>query len=110
MKNFDQPGKVLELTAPAAVSSGDGVLVGKLFCVATVDIASGEKGNMAHEGVFTLPKNNATAMSEGDAVDWDDTAKEMVATTTGDLHAGIVVKEELAAATTVKVKLTPAAS
>jgi len=34
MKNFVQPGKTITLTAPYAVTSGDGLLVGSVFGVA----------------------------------------------------------------------------
>jgi predicted RecA/RadA family phage recombinase len=34
MKNFVQPGNTITLTAPYAVASGDGLLVGYIFGVA----------------------------------------------------------------------------
>ena len=37
MKNYVQPGATLTLTAPYAVVSGDGLLVGSIFGVATTD-------------------------------------------------------------------------
>ena len=40
--NYVQPGKTITLAAPYAVSSGDGLLVGAIFGVATASAAIGE--------------------------------------------------------------------
>ena len=40
MKNFVQPGSTITLTAPYAVASGDGLLVGAIFGVAAGDAAN----------------------------------------------------------------------
>jgi predicted RecA/RadA family phage recombinase len=40
MKNFIQPGDSLTVSAPYAVTSGQGVLVGALFGIAAYDAAS----------------------------------------------------------------------
>ena len=42
MKNFVQPGNTITLTAPYAVTSGDGLLVGAIFGVAAGTAAIGE--------------------------------------------------------------------
>ena len=42
MKNYVQPGNTITLTAPYAVSSGDGLLVGAIFGVATGSAGNGE--------------------------------------------------------------------
>ena len=42
MKNYFQPGHTITLTAPAAVTSGGGLLVGAIFGIAAHDAASGE--------------------------------------------------------------------
>lgn len=80
MKNFIQPGRIMTMTAPAAVKSGDLVIVGKLFGVAEADAASGDAVVLCTEGVFTLPKVSAQAWTEGAAIYWD--AAEKKATTT----------------------------
>lgn len=71
MKNFIQPGRVVTVTAPANVSSGDGVLVGALFGVAFTDAASGAAIEIGTEGVFELAKTSAQAWSVGAKIYWD---------------------------------------
>lgn len=70
--NFLQDGEVLPLTMPDDVSSGDGVQVGTIFGVAMNDYASGDTGQVAVCGVWSLPKTGAQAWAEGDKVYWDD--------------------------------------
>ena len=50
MKNFVQPGNTITLTAPYAVASGDGLLVGSIFGVASGSAALGEPIETAHLG------------------------------------------------------------
>ena len=55
MKNFIQPGDNLDVIAPYAVTSGQGLLDGAEFSVASTDIANGAAGIGVTKGVFTLP-------------------------------------------------------
>lgn len=64
MKNFVQEGEYIEITAGANIVAGELVEFGQLHGVAVADIANGEKGIIAMEGVFTLPKLTGAA---GDA-------------------------------------------
>lgn len=79
MKNFTQTGDIVTVAAPAAVSSGDGVLVGTLFGVAATDAESGADVAIKTTGVFTLPKTSAQAWTVGALIYWDPDDK--VATT-----------------------------
>ena len=67
MKNFIQRGETLTLTAPYAVSSGGGALVGSIFGVAVTDVASGEDGEFQVAGVFDLVRETgaSTGWSQG---------------------------------------------
>jgi predicted RecA/RadA family phage recombinase len=80
MKNYISSGDMVTVSAPAAVASGDGVLVGSLFGVAATDADSGAPVEVKTTGVFTLPKTSAQAWTVGAAVYWDSSNK--VATTT----------------------------
>jgi predicted RecA/RadA family phage recombinase len=71
MKNYNQSDDTIEVTAPADVNSGDGVLVGKLFGVAEFSAKAGERVNISREGVYNLPKTSAQAWVEGDLLYWD---------------------------------------
>ena len=110
MKNYVQDGKYLDFTAAADVDSGDLVQVGSLHGVAVTDVASGAKGVLVMEGVFTLPKLVAAA---GDAVAAaGDPVYFSAGSVTGDDDSGdnLLVGYALAAAAqavaTVQVRLS----
>ncbi len=110
MKNFVQPGDVVPITAPALLASGDPVLVGSLFGVATTDIANGAEGEVQVEGVFDLPKTTGggTAFAEGDVARFDVSAGafDPTAAASGDADVGLVVKAAADGDATVRVKLS----
>lgn len=70
-KNFIQPGDTVTVPAPADVSSGDLVLVGKLFGVAAFDAKENADVEIFTKGVFSLPKTSAQAWTVGAAIYWD---------------------------------------
>jgi predicted RecA/RadA family phage recombinase len=74
MKNYIQPGNTITVTAAAAASSGDGVLMGSLFGVAAGDAAIGESLDLATVGVFTMAKVSTDVFTVGAIVYWDDSA------------------------------------
>jgi predicted RecA/RadA family phage recombinase len=73
MKTFIQPGAIVAVPAPAAVKSGDLVVVGSLFGIAATDADSGATVEIQTEGVFSLPKVSAQAWSVGARIYWDAT-------------------------------------
>ena len=77
MKNYIQPGENITLPMVAAVTSGEGVLVGSIFGVAQGKAAAGEPVVLVRRGVFELPKATTEAWVVGDPVYWDDTAKAL---------------------------------
>lgn len=91
MKNYVQPGNTITLTAPYAVTSGDGLLVGSIFGIASGDAASGEPIEAALVGVFDLKKVASQAWAAGDKVYWDNTAREATKTTTSNTLIGVAV-------------------
>jgi predicted RecA/RadA family phage recombinase len=91
MKTFVQAGDVVPVTAPAAVLSGAGVLVGLLFGVAVRDADSGAPVDIQVTGVVTLPKVSGTAINEGVRVFWDNTAGNVTTTTTSNNCIGWAV-------------------
>lgn len=107
MKNYEQPGAVITVTAPANVVSGQGVLVGDLFGAAQTAALSGAAVEIVTEGVITLPKASGVAINEGVRVFWDGAAGNVTTTATGNRCIGWAVGMGgyLAAATTIKVKL-----
>ena len=91
MKNYVQPGNTVTLTAPYAVASGDGLLVGSIFGVAAGTAALGDAVEAALTGVYDLKKVASQAWAAGDKVYWDNTAKEATKTTTSNALIGVAV-------------------
>ena len=89
MKNHVQPGKTITLTAPYAVTSGDGLLVGAIFGVASGTAALGEAVETAVEGVYDLKKVASQAWAAGDKIYWDNTAKNTTKTLTSNTLIGV---------------------
>ncbi len=91
MKNFVQNGGALDLTAPYAVTSGQGALVGATFGVATTDVANGAVGAFDLEGVFTLTKATgaSTGGAQGARAYWNNTSKNVTAASSGNTLIGV---------------------
>src|SRR5689334_13407145 len=77
MNNYVQPGDTITLTAPYAVLSGGGALVGSLFGVATADVANGAEGEFQTTGVIEIAKETAADFSQGEKVYWDESTKKV---------------------------------
>lgn len=91
MKNYVQPGNTITVIAPADVLSGAGVLVGSIFGVAEFDALSGTAVELNLTGVVELPKTSALAINVGDKVYWDNTAKVVNKTASGNTLVGVAV-------------------
>lgn len=105
MKNTIQTGAVLTLTPAYDVASGAGCQVGAaLFGVAADAVKSGAAGEFRTTGVFELKKTSALAISVGDIIYWDNTAKEVNKTNT-NLRIGVAVAAAANPSATVLVKL-----
>lgn len=73
--NFVQEGDTLDLLAPYAVSSGDGMKVGSIFAVALGDAENGAAVRGATDGVWDLTKTSAQAWTVGQKIYWDNSNK-----------------------------------
>lgn len=104
MTNFVKDGDIVTVTAPYAVASGEGCLVGNLFGVATYTAAVSTEVEIATEGIFNLKKTANLAVSSGDALYWDDTNKELTKTST-NVPVGVCTKTAVTASSVVRVKL-----
>lgn len=92
MKNFVAVGNILTLPAPAALTSGQGALIGSIFGVAEKDAASGEEVAFLVTGVLDLPKAPSQAWTVGVKVYWDNTAKVCTTTVGTNTLIGVAVK------------------
>lgn len=104
-KLFVQPGNVITFTsAPYARTSGQGVLVAELFGVAVEDSLIATPVTASLDGVHAITKQAALAINQGDAVYWDDAARE-VDTTNTNVPIGFAFNAALAGDATVDVLL-----
>lgn len=106
MRNYVQRGENLTLTAPYAVASGGGFLVGSIFAVASAAAANGATVVGVTEGVFDLDKATGEAWTVGQKIYWDNTAKKTTTTSTSNTLIGVATKAAATGATTGNVKLT----
>lgn len=84
MKNFVQRGEVVTLPAPYNVTSGDGMLVGNIFGVATHSALSGAPVETNLVGAVDIKKAASQAWAIGDPIYWDPTGKVATKTLLAD--------------------------
>lgn len=105
MKNYVQKGENLTLTAPRALVSGAGFLVGSIFAVASADAASGAPVVGVTEDVFDLPKA-VGAVTPGAKAYWDNTAFVVTTSASGTVLIGAFTQAAASADSTGRVKVT----
>ncbi len=108
MKNYVQDEDLIPVTAPYALTSGGGALVGSIFGIATKDAANGTQAILKTQGVVDLVAEGAgsgQAIAQGAAVYWDNTNKRATATSSGNTKIGVAIEAKLTAATSVRVRL-----
>lgn len=100
---FYKEGKVVDYTPAAAVAAGDIVIIGDIVGVAKLDIAAGERGALALEGIFAVAKGS-TAFDFGAKVYFN--AESGVATNVEtDTLIGVATAAAAASDATVLVKI-----
>lgn len=92
MKNYIQPGNTITLTAPYAVTSGAGLLVGSVFGIASGTAANGESIEASLTGVFDIAKVGSQAWAQGDKIYWDNTARNATKTATGNTAIAVAIE------------------
>ena len=105
MRNFLFPGKVVPVLAPYALNSGDGAQVGVLFGVASAPAAINATVQLSRLGAFTLPKA-AVAITQGAALYWDNTAKNLTTTVASNIKVGAALTAQVSGDATVQVILS----
>jgi predicted RecA/RadA family phage recombinase len=91
MKTYIQPGHAVTLIAPYDVLSGDGLLVGAIFGVASHNATSGAEVETQLTGVLDLAKTASQAWTAGAKVYWDNTAKRVTNVASGNTLVGVAV-------------------
>ena len=107
--NFVQDGATVDATANAAVTAGTGMLIGNLFGVALNTADNGAPVRLRTEGVVTIAKTSALAISIGDRLFWDATNKVVNKTSSAQVCVGVAVSAASNPSATVQIKLAPVA-
>ena len=84
-----QNGENITVTAPYAVTSGDGCLVGSLFGVANTTAAISTPVELCRLGVFPIPAVAADTAVVGAKAYWDNTAKKITTTLSANTLVGV---------------------
>lgn len=105
MNNKVTDGMTWTTTAPYALASGDGCLVGSRFGVAKGSAASGATVVLELSGVFTLTKTTGQAWTAGAKIYWDNTNRRCTTTATGNTLIGWAAAPAASADTTGLVGL-----
>lgn len=105
MKNYVQKGNTVSVIAPYLVSSGQGVLVGALFGVAAHNAAQGAAVEIVRKDVFDLSAVTADTATQGAKVYWDNTARKLTTTASGNTLVGCVTEAKANGDTTARVLL-----
>jgi predicted RecA/RadA family phage recombinase len=108
MRNHVQKGENITIPSPAAVASGDLVVVGALYGVAAGDADTGGDLDVVTVGVFDLPKVSALAINLGDKVYFDSSSKLVSKTASGNTYIGVAVTAAVNPSATVNVRLNGA--
>lgn len=70
--NYVSSAGAVDYTASGAKTAGDVVVQDKLVGIAKIDIANGDLGALATQGIFDVPRGEATAFAAGQEVYWDE--------------------------------------
>lgn len=106
MNNFVQPGHVIPFTvAGVAAVAGAAIKVGDLLVIPQTAAIVGAVCQGLVEGVVDVAKVSAQAWTEGQQINWDNTAKLFTSVTTGNFRAGTAVRVEANPTATGRVRL-----
>jgi len=103
--NYISSGDRINLVAPYAVASGAGALVGTVFGVALQTLANGVAGEFGIRGVWDLAKATGQAWTQGAALYWDNTNKNVTTTSAGNTKIGVAAQAQASGDTVGRVRL-----
>lgn len=108
-RNYVHNGDHMTVAAPAAVNSGDLVIVGQMFGVAQASAASGANVSLRTGGVHSLRKLNgaSTSYAAGANLYWDATNANVTISATGNTRIGVAGAAAANADTLAVVRLNP---
>jgi predicted RecA/RadA family phage recombinase len=106
VRNYVKSGTMITVFAPENLKSGDGVIVGSIFGIASTDALIGQAVEVCVEGVFALNKVPG-ALAQGVPVYWTVGSGTMLGTVaaSGTMKIGVVADAALTGDPTVNVRL-----
>lgn len=104
-KNFIQTGDVLDYTPSADTTAGTPVLLGGRLGVVLADIKANATGPIRMCGVWSITKVTADVVAQWALLYWDNTAKKLTVTSSGNTLVGYATAAAGNGATTVNIKL-----
>lgn len=87
MKNFVCDGDRFDVVASGTVAPGDPLLIGDILGIAVNGGVSGDTISYHVANVFSVPKATG-AITQGAKLYWDDTAKNLTTTASGNTQVG----------------------
>lgn len=105
MRNYVSEGEAIEVVAPYAVTSGQGVLVGALFGVATADAANGANVVISTSGIFDITALGTDTATVGTKLYWDNGNRRLTTTASTHICAGVATAAKANGDTTARIKL-----
>lgn len=105
MRNYIQNGDAINVTAPYAVTSGQGVLVGALFGIATHDAANAADVVIQTEGVVDVPATTANTATQGAKIYWDNATRLATTTAGTNVCIGVATAAKANGETVARVRL-----
>jgi len=103
---YKQPGDILSLTAPEAISANEVVKVGQIIGMTINAAASGETVEVAVRGVYEFPCASAAVIAVGDLLYWDAADGELNKTALGNTLVGYATSAAGNGVTVVDVRLS----
>lgn len=89
MQNYLGDGDQLIITAPAAVVSGQPLLIGSMFGICLASAAQGQPVVFLLKGIYQLAKPLAEVWAQGVALFWDNTNLVATLTSAGNTRIGV---------------------
>lgn len=105
MQTLINEGEVLDVVLAADATTEVPFLLGDLLVVPVKSGLSGETIACVAQGNVFLPKVTGTAITAGAKVYWNDTAKNITTTSSGNKHVGYCSFGAASGATTIAVLL-----